>query len=238
LGEIAKQLSIPIPTRGLSYSEILEKIKEKNIKGVLILDEYDRLKEKEILYDLNDSFLFILISNKLLSFEDRIYSRIPIKTMEFKPYTLKELEEIVKDRISKIPLDFDEEAIRWAAIAGLKSGGDARIALKTIHAAIIQTLENGERVVRGTKEIYLNEKKRRAINSLSEREINFLLFLAKNKTQTIRELYTQCNLPERTIREYLKRFEEKGLIKREPIRKRGLSTKIELLVDEKDIEKR
>jgi Cdc6-like AAA superfamily ATPase len=49
--------------------------------------------------------------------------------VELKPYTLQELEEILRERVIRLNLPLSDDDIRLAAEEGVRRGGNARIAL-------------------------------------------------------------------------------------------------------------
>jgi cell division control protein 6 len=73
-----------------------------------VLDEVDKLSDKSLIYRLAESLegkvALIMIANDrdfLLSLEPRILSRLNLDDLYFKPYSLSELREILKERCSQ-----------------------------------------------------------------------------------------------------------------------------------------
>ena len=163
LYEIAELLDINKEERkmqvyftGLSMSEatdrILDFIKRKSIKVVLIIDEIDSLvnrKGDDILYNFtranerisSDQFISLIGISNSLTFKDKLDPRVKSSLSEeelvFNPYTVEQLKEILVDRCK---LAFYDNAVPigvinlCAAIAG-KETGDARKAIDLLRVA-------------------------------------------------------------------------------------------------------
>ncbi len=107
--EIAKQTGY-VFFQGKSSDEIFTEIVKRirNTKGAcFIFDEVDKVKELGFLYkilqELEDKSSIILITNDkdfLMSVEPRILSRLTTNDLHFKPYTMTEVSDIIKERIS------------------------------------------------------------------------------------------------------------------------------------------
>jgi len=104
--EIAHQVGFPF-TQNLKTNEIMEKVKEKvaKIDGlVLAFDEIDKADEYDFLYFVLEEFprkTIILITNEKnwgAELDDRIRSRLIPESLEFKPYSAKEVFDILKER--------------------------------------------------------------------------------------------------------------------------------------------
>jgi len=141
---------------GLSMGEatdrILDYIKRKNLKVVLVIDEIDSLVDKngdDILYNftraneriLSDQFISLIGISNSLTFKDkldpRVRSSLSEEEMIFNPYTIEQLREILVDRCS---LAFHKDIISsatinlCAAMAGRETG-DARKAIDLLRVA-------------------------------------------------------------------------------------------------------
>lgn len=109
---------------------------------VVILDEVDQLEEKKVLYDLHRTpgISFILIANNeqelFTQLEERVASRIrTAMRIHFDRYGTDELIAILEDRV-RWGLHEDavtDDQLLWIANA---SGGDARVAIGTLRAAV------------------------------------------------------------------------------------------------------
>ncbi|HEY7228341.1 MAG TPA: AAA family ATPase [Nitrososphaeraceae archaeon] len=163
LYEIAELLDINKEERkmqvyftGLSMSEatdrILDYIKRKSIKVVLVIDEIDSLvnrKGDDILYNFtranerisSDQFISLIGISNSLTFKDKLDPRVKSSLSEeelvFNPYTIEQLKEILVDRCK---LAFYDNVVPigvinlCAAIAG-KETGDARKAIDLLRVA-------------------------------------------------------------------------------------------------------
>lgn len=158
--EIANQLKLPIPSRGLSSQEIFELIHEylekRGMYLIVALDEFDYFLNTAPLEDIyflvriydeintpvkRVSYLFIarelgIITGLDKSIKDHILRRI----IEFKPYTSLELQDILRDRINEAFYENTvmEDVVKFIADThGYDKGGtgNARAALETLEMA-------------------------------------------------------------------------------------------------------
>ena len=141
---------------GLSMSEatdrILEFIKRKSIKVVLVIDEIDSLVNKkgdDILYNFtranerisSEQFISLIGISNSLTFKDKLDPRVKSSLSEeelvFNPYTIEQLKQILVDRCK---LAFYDDVVPsgvinlCAAIAGRETG-DARKAIDLLRVA-------------------------------------------------------------------------------------------------------
>ena len=145
LTKIVIQLGYPIPRRGLSKDEIVEKLIEllkKSNKSLIIgLDEVDQLvnKDESALYDLlrinqyvNTSVGLIMISNYddiFTKLEPRIKSSLDTQNIKFKGYSLQEMKDILKKRCEeafRIGV-VEEGVVLLCANHAVNRGGDVRV---------------------------------------------------------------------------------------------------------------
>jgi archaeal cell division control protein 6 len=132
-------------SKSFIYDKFITYIKQKELNFIIILDEVDKIKEREIddlIYSLtraNDELIFgsvsmIGISNNLF-FKSKLDLRTKSSLCEqeavFPPYNAEQLKEILKQRV---PLAFknnvvEESAINAAAALSAKESGDARTAV-------------------------------------------------------------------------------------------------------------
>lgn len=133
-------------SKSFIYDKFITFIKENNLNFIVILDELDKIKDKEIddlIYTLsrsNDeigveaSVSIVGISNNLF-FMSRLDARTKSSLCEqeavYPPYNAEELKEILNQRVS---LAFKDDVVRDSAInaasaMAAKESGDARTAL-------------------------------------------------------------------------------------------------------------
>ena len=113
LSNLAEQLNVTF-TSGRGAEHILQQIafKLKDKKAVFVFDEIDRIEDISFLYQIIEMFPLScvhLISNTtswLLRLDPRIKSRLMLRTIEFKPYNIPEINGIIKDR-AKLALRAD-----------------------------------------------------------------------------------------------------------------------------------
>jgi cell division control protein 6 len=141
-----------VPFTGWPTDEVYSKVKammdkEKSVT-VIVLDEVDKLKGDEALYNLaqingemeNARVSVIGISNdlKFTEFLDpRVKSRLGEESMVFSPYDAKQLQDILRDRV-KTALKrgvIEEDVIPLCAALSAQEHGDARRALDLLRVA-------------------------------------------------------------------------------------------------------
>lgn len=158
--DIARQLSVPLPSRGLSvwemYTAILSHLDETDVYTIITLDEFDyfaRIAGKDAVYflvrtydDYADmikrlNFIFITKSTASLTLLDSATESYLLKhIIKFNPYTSDELFDILTYRAKQAFYEdvVDEDVLRYIAdIVGIDKGGDgnARLALEILMLA-------------------------------------------------------------------------------------------------------
>ncbi len=232
LTAIAKALGYVVARRGKAVDEIIQYISEFSKKYiVLILDEVDTLQEKsKVLYDLlrmkenyGINIVLISIANTLRfvnNIEDRVKSSFLSSSISFKPYKPNELKNILKERakLGLLPGSYSKEVINLAAGIASKYGGDARLAINLLWLAAKECDKKGKSFldvedIKSVKEkalLFLLEEKEKF---LSPEEKKILKIIREEKMIKSGELYEKLkNMNDRTIRNYLKKLEEKDLI--------------------------
>lgn len=222
------------------FDRALQQFKAKKTVPVIILDEADRLffgGEEKILYRLSRAgeqtgvhFATVLVTNDkglLARADQRIRSSFAGKQIFFKPYSPTELKKILSYR-AKLALasgSFDEEIIAFCAAHGAKNGGDARAALQALWLAG----KNAEG--RGAEKIVLDDVRKAMGSAVASRELKqerdagllgwkekqMLELVAENANGIeVGELYAKYIKKfgggERTLRNYLRELEFKGLV--------------------------
>ncbi|MEM5802227.1 MAG: AAA family ATPase [Candidatus Aenigmatarchaeota archaeon] len=239
LSKICEDLQIYVQRRGWAKDEILKRLIEalnKSDKGIVVaLDEVDQLifKDSNALYDLlrinqyvKNPFGLIFISNNPFIFskvEPRIKSSLAIEEIEFKPYNLEEMKDILEERAKLAFYAFENGVILLASNHAMRKGGDVRVGLEVLMKAgriAEEEKENKVKVEHAKKileevtkvkpkilEEKLNEHEKKILEILEEKELSF------------RELYLKYSqsidnpVTERMLRNYLKHLQEINLIK-------------------------
>jgi len=235
LGEIARQLGIAVPLRGVSADhimEFLEDFAERN-KCLVVLDEADRLAgQYDVLYDLSRlgrKALLVTIANSrefLSTLDPRITSTLFQSSIEFPPYNVPQLTEILRQRaeLGLKPGSYDEKILRACAAVGFSRGGDARVAIVCLANAAKEAEQ------RGRERIILDDVKRARDSMTLHRELDpklrlIIEILSEFGPLTTSELYRRYSekvpITERTLRNYINELQALGLIEVFRARRRG-----------------
>ncbi len=243
LCRIAEDLGMFVPRRGVSVDEIMRTIGEGYLKNglnglIVVLDEFDRLfasfrEESQVLYNLTRTteiqgmnITVVTISNRrdiLAYLDERIRSSFYPRVIEFKPYDSIALKDILKERAryAFYPNVLDEHVIPLCAGIGVKRGGDARVAIRTLWLAGRNaerkgkskvTVEDVQEIKSEVDNIIFKEY------HLGKIERKILNVLKKEGTVTSGQLYSKLsklNITDRMLRYYIKRLREMGLISSE-----------------------
>lgn len=146
LSKISIDLGHMVQRRGWSKDEIFGRLMEvlnKLNKGLIVcLDEVDQLEE-EVLYDLlrlnvKIPLGIVAISNNQYAFADfepRIRSSLSMDEIEFKPYTLVEMKDILQERVKYSLTSVENGVVLLAANHAVQKGGDVRIGLQCLQKA-------------------------------------------------------------------------------------------------------
>lgn len=146
LSKIVIDLGYPVQRRGWAkdeiFSRLIEVLNKLNKSLIICLDEVDQLEE-EALYDLlrltaKNPLGIVAISNNQFvfsSFEARIRSSLSMDEIEFKPYTLVEMKDILQERVKHALTSVDNGVILLAANHAVQKGGDVRIGLQCLMKA-------------------------------------------------------------------------------------------------------
>ncbi len=158
--EIARQLEVPLPSRGLSvqemYTAILNYLDEENMYAIIALDEFDyfaSIAGSDAVYFLvrtydeyadmikRLNFIFITRSTSSLSLLDSATESYLLKhIIRFNPYSSKELYDILVYRASQAFYEgvVDDDVLKYIAeLEGVDKGGkgNARFALELLMLA-------------------------------------------------------------------------------------------------------
>lgn len=154
LSELTRIVERPVPARGMStselYQKVLEGLKFANFVPVLVFDEFDQLMENdgnELMYDIlripengRVGVPVILISNDTSipsRLDARVRSSFSHETVEFNPYSPSQLKDIIRERaaLALVPNALSTEALHLIAGHASKRGGDCRVAIETLRKA-------------------------------------------------------------------------------------------------------
>jgi len=239
LSELVINLGFPIPRRGWAKDEILSRlieVLEKSKKALIVcLDEVDQLifKSQEVLYDLlrinqyveNPTGLVFVSNNPYIfsNVDTRIKSSLSLDEIEFKPYSLQELKDIIEERIKNAFFSVEKGVSLLVANYTLKKGGDVRVGLECLlKAGRLAESENSkilevEHIKRILKDV--KEAKPEIIKEKVSETEKIILKILENGEVTISELYkAYCERVEkpltlRRLRDYLNHLESVGLVK-------------------------
>lgn len=145
LTQLVIELGLFVQRRGWSKDEIIGKLVEairSRTKALIVcLDEVDQL-DLSALYDLlrinqyvKTQVGIVFISNNphvLAKAEPRIRSSLGLDEIEFKPYNLNEMKDILKERAKDAFRAFDAAVIMLCANHAVNKGGDVRVGLQCL----------------------------------------------------------------------------------------------------------
>lgn len=214
LSKIVLDLGMFVQRRGLSKDEIMERLIEalkKSNKGLIIcLDEVDQLVKKDegALYDLlrlnqyvDNPISLVMISNYrdiFVNVEPRIKSSLNIEELEFKPYTMQEMKDILMERVKNAfrPGSIEEGVILLCANHAINKGGDVRIGLECLRkAARICEEENSDRIKTDYVKTILKETGPVKLKIMQEKlqgvDKNIIDLLSKEKNITSTDLHNK-----------------------------------------------
>jgi len=222
--EIARKTGMLYPPKGVPTEEILNNaFKKLRDKGVVIcLDEVDKVKEVNIIYSLLslDSVSIILITNnpKYKNYlEPRLISRLNLNNLEFKPYTTKEMKNIVNRRAIQA---FKQGVINDEIIheISINSATDVRRAITILLESGRAAEKDASRKVnlKHVKEVI--DKMTDLPKELNTHEEKILKIIKSNKGVISGKAYEKYKklhgeLSIRSFRRYINRLEKQGLIK-------------------------
>ena len=165
LYEIIKQLDpmTNMPKKGFAltyyYQALWDVIKEKNVSLILVLDEIDRMKDDELLYNLSRAGEMQLLTDKHFictigisndqeygkDLDPRVISSMNPKEYVFSSYDAHQIVLILKERAKLAFIDgtVSDETISLCAAYAAQDHGDARKAISHLKTAAIYAEENG-----------------------------------------------------------------------------------------------
>jgi cell division control protein 6 len=212
LSKLAVDMETFVARKGMAKDEVLEKFVEackKTKKGLVIcLDEADQLKDKNSLYDLfrinqyvSNSIGMVFISNYsdlLLYLEPRVKSSAGIDEVEFKPYSIEEMKNILTARSREAfhAGVVEDGVVFLSANHAIANGGDVRIGLECLMKAGREAeKENSEKItIEHVKSILptVGKVKPKILEEkISEKEKLILKIVEENKNIQSGELYQE-----------------------------------------------
>lgn len=213
---INKEGKIQVYFTGLSMSEatdrILDFIRRRSIKVVIVIDEIDSLvnrKGDDIVYNFtranerisSDQFISLIGISNSLTFKDKLDPRVKSSLSEeelvFNPYTIEQLKQILIDRCK---LAFYDNVIPigvinlCAAIAGRETG-DARKAIDLLRVAAeiaerSMTLKISENHIRSAQQKIDSDTNYEILRNSTLHTKLVILSIIKSKNGSTGEIYT------------------------------------------------
>jgi len=225
LSSLADSLGIIMPRRGISSDEIMARVKEREKRIVLIMDEADSLKEKDLLYYLAKSketlgmeIGFIAITNvpAFLSMADARLPALITKRMEFKPYSPQQIRDIILERAKKglMPGAFDESIIGKIAGFAATHLGNVRLAiyLLSLSAKNAELRGNGKIMledVENAKQDLISSMLDKMSCKLTADEQKVMEVIESISFPSTADIEQKVPLAPRTIRNILKSLEDR-----------------------------
>lgn len=233
--KIASELEIFAPRRGWSKDEILEKIVGwlgRTKKSLIVcFDEVDQLEE-EAIYDwlrinqyVENPIGLVFVSNHkdvFIDKEPRIKSSLDVEEIEFKPYSLMEMIDILRERTKLAFTAFENAAIILAANHAINKGGDVRVGLQCLFKAgrVAESERAGKLRVEHVKKVL--EKVKEVKPKLIEEKLSdierIILNLIKKRSYTSGELYEEVSkrgikISRRKLRDYISNLARRRLLR-------------------------
>lgn len=181
--ELLKSINYPF-TQGKSSEELFQEFKKrtKQSKGlVIVLDEVDKLDDYDVLYllveELNNVVLILVCNDKnfLFEVEPRVLSRLGLVDLEFKPYSLDQIKEILLQRVRLAfkPGVWSGELLNWV-VRETYHAQDVRVGLFLL-------LKAGEKAESKGLEVVTKECVESAVKSLTLFRISDLSVLSEDE---------------------------------------------------------
>ncbi|MCX6821636.1 MAG: AAA family ATPase [Candidatus Aenigmarchaeota archaeon] len=241
LSKIVLDIGMFVQRRGMSKDEIMEKLIEalkKSNKGLIIcLDEVDQLikKDEGAMYDLlrlnqyvDNPIGLVMISNYrdiFVNVEPRIKSSLNIEELEFKPYTIQEMKNILTERVKNAFRlgSLEDGVILLCANHAINKGGDVRIGLECLRkAARICEEENSDKIKTDYVKAVLKETGPVKLKIMQEQlqgvEKNLVDLLSKEEEITSTDLHNKYvknfgDISQFGLTKHVKHLEDIGIIK-------------------------
>ncbi|MFH0970247.1 MAG: AAA family ATPase [Candidatus Diapherotrites archaeon] len=243
LAELTRLVERPVPSRGMStnelFAKVLEGLKFSKFVPLLIFDEFDQLLDNdgnELLYDILripehglTAIPVVLISNDPTipsRLDARVRSSFSHELVEFSPYSPSQLKDILRTRaeMALFPNVLSPDVVGLIAAHASKRGGDARVAIETLHKAARHAEKNNASVIslehaRAAFEDTETSAMLKAVPFLSDshKQVLRCIFLLGGKNVSTSDLYSRLaasgiGLSDRRVRELLVELEKKRAI--------------------------
>jgi archaeal cell division control protein 6 len=185
-------------THNKSYEELLSKALELLNKksAVIVLDEVDRLTDLKVIYSLLEDVFrrsLILITNHkefLINLDTRIKSRLAASSLEFYPYKLSQVYDILQQRkdFAFVKDVFDQEAFDLVVNVAFDSR-DMRKGLNLLKASGEIAEGRSSRKVEMADVEKALEKEGLNIKEISEESEKIYSLVKENNSKSIKDLY-------------------------------------------------
>lgn len=250
LGEILSTLQYAVSRRGRSADELLaymvEMLKKEGKTLLIVLDDIDLLPSAEkdaVLYDvlrmrenLGVDSAAIAITNRedfISKLDRRVRSSLLQSVVKFHPYTPAHLRDILKER-AKLAFQHDactDDAIGMCVGFAAKNGGDARLAINLLWLSGKEADKEGSACVlvshvKKIREAAQQLARTEQEQNLSKEEKMVLEEIRKAGQVQSGTLYSKLKLNERSVRNYLEKLEDLGLIESMRINSKEGNTRI------------
>ena len=249
LSEITIQLGMPVGRRGWGKDEIMSRLIEilgKSRKGLIVcLDEVDQLvrKDQSVLYNLlrinqyvDNPVGIVFVSNDPFVFSDlepRIRSSLSVEEIEFKPYSLEEMKNILQERTKYAFYSIESGVMGLAANHAINKGGDVRVGLECLMKSgkMAEQKSSTKVKVEHVKDIIkevVKSKPQIIKAKLNDIEKNILKIIEGNKDLAFNELHKKyCetagnSITEKPFLNHVKHLDELKLVE---IKKRKVNGK-------------
>jgi cell division control protein 6 len=241
LVRLVLDLGFFVQRRGLSKDEIIERLIEvlrKTKKGLVVcLDEVDQLikKDENALYDLlrlnqyvDNPIGLVMVSNYrdiFVNVEPRIKSSLDVEEIEFKPYTLQEMKDVLMERCKAAFRSgvLEKGVILLCANHAVNKGGDVRIGLECLRkAARVCEEEDSDKVKVDHVKKVLKQTGPVKLKMMREKldgvEKNIVELLSDEKEITSTELYNKYvdkfgKISQFGLRKHIKHLEDIGMLR-------------------------
>ena len=246
--ELCDQLDYKF-TQNKSSDELLQITKQKinQNSAVFIFDEADKAESIELLYQLTEDIYrktIILITNDknwIYKLDPRLKSRLMPENLEFKPYNLQEIKQIIKSRVQLAfhPSTISEDSINEIANKSFQAG-DIRTSFFILReSALIAELESREKIsLAHTKKAIEKLAEFKRPTELDRDEEEILSIVNQNNEKTTAEIFdiyrtkTNSDKSKRTFLRKINNLERANLIRLEEVQGiQGRSYKITKLSD-------